>query len=151
MDLVVGSKKNSTPPKSNNPSTILEEERSVPMPDNTKKSLFDQIKEGIGSLKTLEIRTIIGKFKWDDKTKQITYQEGEVKVILTQIDLLDGDITTAFSEDFLKEPYDKIREYHADREKRGQEIINGNLKALQELLNLILRLAGIEKELKPGG
>jgi hypothetical protein len=102
-------------------------------------SFIDTIIQKIENLKTLEIRTIIGNFTWNEQEKKIDYEAGKVKLIMTRIDLLEGDITTAFSEDFLKEPYDKIREFHAEREKKGQEIIEGNLKALKELVDLIVK------------
>jgi hypothetical protein len=111
-------------------------------------SFLDTIIQKIEKLGTLEIRTVIGKFKWDQEKSAIQYQEGEVKVIMTQINLVGGDITTAFSEDFLKEPYDKIREFHAEREKRGQEIVDGNLKALEALIDLIVKAYNSRKEIK---
>jgi hypothetical protein len=106
-----------------------------------RMSLIDEIIVGIHNLKTLEIRTIIGPWheEWDEgrKEKHIT-PTTEAKTILTQIDLLDGDITTAFSEDFLTPPLDKIREYHAEREKQGHAVIEANLKALTGLMNLLV-------------
>jgi hypothetical protein len=56
---------------------------------------------------------------------------------MSQIDLLQGDITTSFSPEFLQPPYDEIRKYHADREKQGHEIIEKNLQALKDLVALI--------------
>jgi hypothetical protein len=104
-------------------------------------SLIDEIIVGIHNLKTLEIRTIIGTWQeeWDEgrKEKKIT-PATDAKTIITQIDLLDGDITTAFSEDFLTPPLDKIREYHAEREKQGHSVIEANLKALTGLMNLLV-------------
>ncbi len=99
-------------------------------------SLIQDAKNSVNNLKTLEIRTVIGKFKYDAKEKKVDFKEGEVKQILTQIDLLEGDITTLMSDDFLEAPYNQIRDFHAEREKRGQEIIEGNIKALKELINL---------------
>ncbi len=50
--------------------------------------------------------------------------------------MLEGDITTLLSEDFLEAPYNQIRDFHAEREKRGQEIIEDNIKALKKLISL---------------
>ncbi len=109
-------------------------------------TFISDVKNSINNLKTLEIRTVIGKFKWNDKDKKIDYKEGEVKQILTQIDLLEGDITTLLSDDFIEEPYSQIRDFHAEREKRGQEIIEGNIKALKELIDLFLKASKKIKE-----
>jgi len=111
-------------------------------------SFIDTIIQKIENLGTLEIRTVIGKFQWNQERSTIEYREGEVKMIMTQINLVGGDITTAFSEDFLKEPYDKIRDFHAEREKRGQEIIDGNLKALNALIDLIVKAYTTRQEVK---
>ena len=104
-------------------------------------SFLETVKQSIKNLKTLEIRTVIGNYKWDEAQKKITYKDDEVRLIMTQIDLLEGDITTSFSEDFLKPPYDEIRKYHAEREKQGHEIIEGNLKALKDLVELVRGMA----------
>lgn len=99
---------------------------------------IEDIIKNLEKLKTLEIRTVVGKFECGDANEgKITYIKGEAKVIITRIDMLDGDITTAFNDEFLKPPYDKIREYHAEKEKQSHEIIEGNIRALRELINLI--------------
>ncbi len=105
-----------------------------------KGNLSQAIVNGINDLKTLEIKTIVGNFTWDDTTKKITYDAGQAKVIISQIDLLQGDVTTAFSPDFLQPPYDEVRKYHAEREKQGHDIIKANIAALQELVSLLLKL-----------
>jgi hypothetical protein len=110
-------------------------------PDNMdeKSSFLDTIIKSVNNLKTLEIRTIIGAFQWNENSRKIEYTPGEVKAIITQIDLLEGDVTTAFSDEFLREPYDQIRVFHLEREKRGQDIIAGNLKAIQEFIKTAIQ------------
>ncbi len=102
-------------------------------------SSIQDVKNSVNNLKTLEIRTVIWKFKWDAKEKKADQKEGEVKQILTQIDLLKGDITTLLSEDFLEAPYNQIRDFHAEREKRGQEIIEDNYKGIKGIDKLVSR------------
>ncbi len=117
------------------------------MADNMtdKNNFINTIVNKINNLKTLEIRTIVGPFEWNETTKKIEFKKEEVKAIVTQIDLLEGDITTAFGEEFLREPFDKVREFHAEREQRGQEIIEGNFKALKAFVELAIKTFG-EKE-----
>ena len=118
------------------------------MSDNMddKSSFLDTIIKSVKNLKTLEIRTIIGAFQWNESSRKIEYKPGEVKAIITQIDLLEGDITTAFSDEFLREPYDQIRDFHLEREKRGQEIIAGNLKAIQEFIKTAIQAFNEQEE-----
>jgi len=80
----------------------------------------------------LNIRTVVGEFKEDAQGK-LQYDPKKSDVIITQINLIDGDITTVFSEKFLEPPLSGIREFHAQREQQGQAIIQGNLRALVEL------------------
>lgn len=100
-------------------------------------TFVEDVLQKINNLKTLEIRTVIGEFKWNEDTLRIDYEEDKVKVIMTQIDLIEGDITTSFSPEFLSPPLDEVRKYHAEKEKEGHAIIEANLKALGELINLI--------------
>ncbi|MBM3242567.1 hypothetical protein FJZ31_40420 [Candidatus Poribacteria bacterium] len=109
-------------------------------------SFIDDIIQSFNQLKTLEIRTVIGDFDWNEEQRKITYNKEDAQVIITQIDLLDGDITTAFSDVFLQEPYDRIREFHAEREKRGQEIIENNFKVLREFVELIVNAYKAKKD-----
>jgi len=39
---------------------------------------------------------------------------------------------------FLQEPYTEIREYHIEREKQAQDIIDKNVEALKSMLNLLI-------------
>ena len=81
-------------------------------------------------IKTLEIKTIIGEFSLNSDGKiNFDSDNSKTKAIITQIDLLEGDITTALHEKFLEAPYNKIREFHADREKDGRDIIEKNIKS----------------------
>ena len=109
-------------------------------------SYIDKIIEHVENLSTLEIRTVVGNFTWDEDERRIAYIDEEAKVIITQINLVDGDITTAFSEEFLEPPYDKIREFHAEREKPGHEIIEANIRALKEFIDLIMKMYEAKKE-----
>jgi len=75
---------------------------------------LEEIRKKLEDMKTLEIRTVIGEFEQEKENGQIKGKilptQGKSNIIITRIDLLEGDITTAFSEKFLEPPYDKIRE-----------------------------------------
>lgn len=102
--------------------------------EDTLKKIIDNM----GELTTLDIRTVVGKVDFDDKGNYILPDKNtEAKVIITRIDLIGGDITTAFSKEFLEPPYDKIREYHALKEQQGHDIIKANIETLKEIIKLI--------------
>jgi hypothetical protein len=108
------------------------------------RAFMDTIIACVQELRTLNIVTVIGG-SWDSAGKQINIKP-EDKVIATQVDLIGGDITTVFSEDFLKAPYDGVREFHAGREKEAHQIIEANINALRNLAKLIVDLVANDRE-----
>jgi hypothetical protein len=107
------------------------------------KDLKTQIKESIKNLVTLEIITAVGHVRFEPGAENnrpafpdLDY-ERDPKVILTKIDLLQGDIKTVYNEEFVTGNYQGLKEFHAAREKEGYEIIQKNIAALERLLNLV--------------
>ncbi len=110
------------------------------MVDTLDKTL-EKISDAIEKIITLKVQTCVGgNISYDDKNK-IKINAGD-KAIVTEIDLLQGDITTFFNDELLKPEYDKIREYHAEKVEQGYLIIQNNIKALNDILKLI-------KDIKP--
>ena len=109
------------------------------------RELKKKIWESIKNLVTLEIITAVGQVchRHDGENSEqetglpdLDY-DNDPKVILTKIDLLQGDIKTIYNEEFVTGNYQGLREFHAQREKEGYEIIQKNIIALKELLNLL--------------
>jgi hypothetical protein len=95
---------------------------------------LDDIKDALSNLVNLDVRTIVGDFDHDDDGIRA---KGDAKSIVTRINLLGGDITTAFSSEFLDSPLDEVRDFHSMREAHALEIVQGNIQALQQLVTLI--------------
>jgi len=106
------------------------------------------IKQALEKLMVLDIRTVVGECSTDPLTGRLI-PSAEAKVLVSQINLLDGDITTAFTDEFLTPPFDQIREFHSARERQGHDIIQGNIKALQEMVKLLADLSAQEKTEAP--
>ncbi|MDM8515985.1 hypothetical protein QUF76_07285 [Desulfobacterales bacterium HSG16] len=105
--------------------------------------LKDKIVKSIENLVTLEIVTAVGHVRFDDEDGKegtnlpdLDYSKDH-KVILTKIDLLQGDIKTIYDEEFVNGEYENLKAYHAAREKEGYGIIEKNVAALEKLLNLV--------------
>ncbi|MDM8546512.1 hypothetical protein [Candidatus Venteria ishoeyi] len=105
---------------------------------------MDDIKQAVSNLVNLDIRTVVGDFTYDRSGK--IQPASDAKQIVTRINLLDGDITTAFSEEFLSTPLENVRGFHGVRERQGMEIMQGNIKALQQLTDLIGNIESKEKK-----
>ncbi|WP_040294862.1 hypothetical protein [Beggiatoa alba] len=101
------------------------------------------ISDALDNLVTLKIRTIVGTYT--DMDGRITADE-HARSIVSQIDLLGGDITTIMHDDFLIAPLNEVMQFHGQRELKGQDIIQGNIRALKELVSLIATLAHQQNE-----
>lgn len=110
--------------------------------DGTSKGLGDflsEIKDALNNLKTLEIVTAVGQVRRTEKPRFIDIDwDKDPKVALTKIDLLQGDITTVYDSEFVTGNYQSLKQFHADREKEGHEIIRKNLEAVKALGQLVL-------------
>ncbi len=120
-----------------------------------KDSLLKTITDALEELVTLEIVTAVGKVipaKEKETSQKIKIDYGsDPKVILSRISLIQGDVTTCMDESFVTGDYKELRDYHAQKEKQGHEIIDGNLKALKALYDLVSRWGEKEGETPPEG
>ncbi len=107
------------------------------MADNSNfKDFLKNIEHSIAKLTTLEIKTVVGDYTLaPDETIQ-PIAGGDFKVLQSKINLIDGDVTTYFSNATMSPEYDWVRNFHASREEKGHEIINGNIRAILSLIEL---------------
>ncbi|GBC60457.1 hypothetical protein DENIS_1410 [Desulfonema ishimotonii] len=105
-----------------------------------------RIRESIENLVTLEIITAVGHVQYNARGGEAGDTEQRLpdldytrdpKVILTRIDLLQGDIKTVYNEEFVTGNYQSLKEFHSAREKEGYEIVQKNIAAIERLLNLV--------------
>jgi|JFJP01.1.fsa_nt_gi hypothetical protein len=96
---------------------------------------LEDIKNAMNNLVNLDIRTIVGDVEFDNKGKMQPMAGS--KQIVSRMNLLEGDITTAFPEEFLQAPLDGVRSFHGLRERQAMDIAHGNIKALQQFIGLI--------------
>ena len=106
---------------------------------NTKpEGLIDTIKDALQELVKLKIVTAIGSVEvGDDGKVSRPAVSADSKVIVTEIDLIQGDITTVIDPAYVNdEAYQRLREFHAEREKQGHQIVKQNLEAVEKLFEL---------------
>jgi len=105
--------------------------------ESSKFSRFvSNIETRISKLATLEIKTIIGDFEVSEDAQIKVNTNIPNHIISSKINLIDGDMTTYISEELVKEKYGWIRDFHAQKELKGHEIVNGNIKAIISLFDL---------------
>lgn len=107
------------------------------------KDLKEKIMESVENLVTLEIMTAVGHVAGPSggsdegrSLPDLDYDRNP-KMILTKIDLLQGDIKTVYHEDFVTGDYQELKAFHAAREKEGYNIIQQNIEALKSLLKMV--------------
>jgi hypothetical protein len=104
----------------------------------TSEEFKQKILDAIMNLVTLEIVTAVGHVVAKDDSGGPDIADFEkTPMILTKIDLLQGDIKTVFSEEFVTGPYKDLKAFHADREKEGHAIIDKNIAALKALVEFV--------------
>lgn len=103
------------------------------------QDLTKRIADSLDRLLTLEIITAVGtvdpKQSGDPNWPDLAAVE-QPQMIVSKINLLNGDIRTIFGEAFITGDYKSLVDYHTTREKQGFEIINNNIAALKALLQL---------------
>jgi hypothetical protein len=107
--------------------------------------LLDTLRNALEDLVTLEIITAVGQIKHSPapgesgnptpSSPDIDWDQGP-KVMLTKINLIQGDIKTVLDPSFVTGDYQSVREFHLAREKEGYQMIHQNLAAIKELYAL---------------
>lgn len=99
------------------------------------------VEERVIDLTNLEIKTIVGDFDVDVNEKVSLKRDHDYKLMNSRINLLDGDITTHISKELVSDEYQWMRNFHAHKEEKGHEIIQGNIQAIASLIDLFRELS----------
>lgn len=103
-------------------------------------NLKEKILNAFENLVTLEIITAVGHVtrpREGEPAGAIDLDmDRDPKIILTKIDLLQGDIKTVYHESFVTGEYAELKNFHAAREKEGHALVRQNIEALERLLKL---------------
>ena len=115
------------------------------MADQTPKwqELAQDLLGKLNELATLEIITGVGdttvfKMGQDPKDRDQVYKTFQIdKLILTRINLIQGDITTIYHQDYIGNPdLVFLREYHDQQRDKGHQIVKDNIEAIVKLIEL---------------
>lgn len=95
-----------------------------------------RIEDRISRLTTLDIKTVVGEYRYGYNEEVEPNLEGDFKIMTSRINLIGGDITTQISNELMDEKFSWLLEFHARKEEKGHEIIKGNIQALLALYKL---------------
>ena len=95
-----------------------------------------KIEDRISKLTTLDIKTVVGDFKYTVDERIEPRQEGEFKVMSSKINLIAGDISTNISNDLMEDKFKWLLDFHANKEEKGHQIVKGNIEAILSLYKL---------------
>ncbi len=107
---------------------------------NKLDDFIKYVEERVVDLTNLEIKTIVGDFDVDVNEKVSLRRDHDYKLMNSRINLLDGDITTHISKELVSDEYEWMRNFHAHKEEKGHEIIQGNIQAIASLIDLFREL-----------
>lgn len=100
-----------------------------------REAFTRRVLDAVENLVTLEIVTVVGTY--DAKTNQ---PGPGAKMMRTRLNLLDGDKVTEIDPELATGSLASLREYHAQTEKQGNDIIKANLETIERMLGLLDRL-----------
>ncbi|AFM04239.1 hypothetical protein Fleli_1841 [Bernardetia litoralis DSM 6794] len=103
---------------------------------NKLQDFIKYVEERVVDLTNLEIKTIVGDFDVDVNEKVSLRRDHDYKLMNSRINLIDGDITTHISRELVSDEYEWMRNFHAHKEEKGHEIIQGNIQAIASLIDL---------------
>jgi hypothetical protein len=129
--------------------TVVPTNTDVNRVEKTNVSKFQDfikyVEERVVDLTNLEIKTIVGDFDVDVNEKVSLKRDHDYKLMNSRINLIDGDITTHISKELVSDEYQWMRNFHAHKEEKGHEIIQGNIQAIASLIDLFRELSREEK------
>ncbi|TAJ12072.1 hypothetical protein DMA11_14400 [Marinilabiliaceae bacterium JC017] len=101
--------------------------------------IFAKIEKATTDLTTLKIQTVMGDLELQNDG-HIGFKKGQtIQGVISNIDLIDGDIKTQITEEFYKN-YPELVQFHQAREVKGHEIIANNIDTLKTIIETIKNL-----------
>lgn len=104
------------------------------------EKISQKIADIVDNVTSLTVTTVVGNVKLtpDGQIPAVLAYDGAVKVLVSHIDILQGDVTTVVpAEVFTEEPYQALQTFHAARVEEGRNIVQANLGMLHDFLNKI--------------
>ncbi|MCS7004424.1 MAG: hypothetical protein NZM38_03760 [Cytophagales bacterium] len=113
--------------------------------DSTMFATFIRnIEQKISELTVLDIKTVVGDFNYTPDGKVEILKTGDFKLIQSRFNLIGGDVTTFISNELITDKYAWLRDFHARKEERGHEIVQGNIRAIIALYDLYRQTKGLK-------
>ena len=110
--------------------------------------LSQMVMEALKAIQELKVLTIVGKVSvtnaFDSQQTQVHVDQNH-KAMVTAIDLIQGDITTAMDGDYTPGKDSAVAQFHERQVKAGNEIITRNLNLLRDMAKEIIDIAKQEK------
>ncbi|SRR6266568_663683 len=111
------------------------------------EEFLKKLEAALKELVTLEITTVVGNIGYPvNPVAPIP----DAKVIHTRIDLVQGDISTEMSPEFVTGTLTGLRDYHLKREEQAAAIIKANVEMLEKLFHLVIDVRRQSAAAPPG-
>jgi len=118
--------------------------RNADKPEERPRKLWEKLLKGISSAVELRIVTIVGDLPLtgDFCRPEVTIQPNTSNAIVTSINLIEGDITSAAPESMWSPDRAVVREFHQAQIDRGGEIVERNIRLVSELGSALAKAIG---------
>jgi len=100
------------------------------------QNLIDKVQDAAEDFANLKIQTVMGELELK-ADNSIDFKQGQtIQGVVSNINLIDGDIKTQISEEFYKN-YPELVQFQQSRESKGHEIITSNIATISTLVKTI--------------
>ncbi len=103
-------------------------------------TLVNKIGEIVSNLANLQVSTLVGKFEIEtDDIKRIRVtsvgsDDAPITGVVSNLNLLEGDISTVMSEQYAKDPEDPVRKFHDTQMQSARETVNKNVRLISDMI-----------------
>ena len=111
------------------------------MSDEVNRSkLVNTIGEIVSNLANLQVSTLVGSFEIetdDIKSIRVTAVGSDdipITGVVSNLNLLEGDIATVMSEQYAKDPEDPVRKFHHAQMQSARETVSKNVKLISDMI-----------------
>ena len=105
-----------------------------------RDSLVNKIGEIVSNLANLQVSTLVGNFEIEtDDIKRVRVTsvgsaEAPITGVVSNMNLLEGDISTVMSEQYAKDPEDPVRKFHDAQMQSARDTVNKNVRLISDMI-----------------
>ena len=105
-----------------------------------RNTLVRKIGEIVSNLANLQVSTLVGNFEIEtDDIKRISVTsvgsaDAPITGVVSNLNLLEGDIATVMSVQYAENPEDPVRKFHDTQMQSARDTVNKNVRLISDMI-----------------